>query len=156
MTTTMKPPIEGDWLPPAALSRHLEAQLAAGAARIEARTVDLASGLKPIETTMVRVGPEVVEVYGKAVPATAWDLTVSSLPGITLRDYLDDQGTSIKSTIPLMPGIEMTVLEAEQGVGTVEADAHGNDGPDLCRAESADREAAGVEDRDVPAEHPQR
>lgn len=114
MTTTRQPPIEGDWMTPRALNRYLEAQLVAGADTIVASTVDVAAGLKPVGTRMVRVGPEDVEVYGKTVPATAWDVTVSSLPGVTLRDYLSDEGKSIKSTIPLLPGLELTVLEADK------------------------------------------
>ncbi|MEM7624567.1 MAG: transglutaminase-like domain-containing protein [Planctomycetota bacterium] len=116
MTTQMQPPIAGDWLPPQALSRYVEAQLAAGAEVIEASTVDVSAGLKPITTRMVRVGPQAIEVYGKTVPATAWDVTASNLPSVTLRDYLDDEGTSIKSTIPLLPGLELTVLEADKAL----------------------------------------
>ncbi|MEM1109122.1 MAG: transglutaminase-like domain-containing protein [Planctomycetota bacterium] len=113
-TTKMQRPIEGDWLPPAAMARYVEEQLAAGAEQITTRTLDVTSGLKPIEMTMRVQGREDVEVYGKVVPAIAWDATVSAMPGITLREYVDEEGNSIKSTIALMPGMELTVLKADK------------------------------------------
>lgn len=113
-TTTMKKPIEGDWLPPAAMSRYVEAQLAAGAEQIEVRTVDITSGLTTVDMTMQVRGREDVEVYGKVVPAIVWDATVSAMPGITMREYVNEQGESIKSTIALMPGLELTVMQADR------------------------------------------
>lgn len=120
MNTTMKRPIEGEWLPPAAMSRYVEQQLAAGAQTITTRTVDVSSGLTPIDMTMQVRGREDVEVYGKVVPAIVWDATVSALPGITLREYVDDEGKSIKSTIALMPGLELTVLQADKALALSE------------------------------------
>lgn len=119
-TTRMEKPIEGDWLPPAAMGRYVEAQLAAGAERIEVRTVDISSGLRPIDVAMDVVGREDVEVYGKVVPAIAWDATVSILPGVTMREYVDERGESIKSTIALMPGLEITVLQADKALALSE------------------------------------
>lgn len=120
MNTQMKPPIEGDWMTPAAMGRYIEQQLAAGAKTIQARTVDVSSGLTPMEMTMRVRGREDVEVYGKVVPAIAWDATVSVMPGVTLREYVDDEGKSIKSTIALMPGLELTVLQADQALALSE------------------------------------
>jgi len=119
-TTTMKRPIAGDWLPPAAMGRYIEAQLEAGAQTIRTRTVDVSSGLTPIDMTMRVRGPEDVEVYGKTVPAIAWDATVSAMPGVTLREYVDNEGKSIKSTIQLMPGMEITVLRADKDLALSE------------------------------------
>ncbi len=120
MTTQMKPPIEGDWMTPAAMGRYIQQQLAAGAETIHTRTVDVSSGLTPMEMTMQVRGREDVEVYGKVVPAIAWDATVSVMPGVTLREYVDDEGKSIKSTIALMPGMELTVLQADQALALSE------------------------------------
>ncbi|MEM1027338.1 MAG: transglutaminase-like domain-containing protein [Planctomycetota bacterium] len=120
MNTTMQRPIEGDWLPPAAMARYVEEQLAAGAETIQTRTVDVSSGLEPLELTMRVRGREDVEVYGKVVPAIAWDATVSAMPGVTMREYVTDEGKSIKSTIALMPGMEITVLQADKALALSE------------------------------------
>lgn len=120
MNTTMKRPIEGDWMPPAAMGRYVQAQLAAGAQTIETRTVDVSSGLTPIDMTMQVRGQEDVEVYGKVVPAIVWDATASVMPGVAMREYVDDEGKSIKSTIPLMPGMEITVLRADKALALSE------------------------------------
>lgn len=120
MNTTMQRPIEGDWMPPAALGRYVAAQLAAGAKTIETRTVDVSSGLEPMNMTMQVRGREDVEVYGKVVPAIVWDATVSAMPGVKMREYVDDEGKSIKSTIALMPGMEITVLKADQALALSE------------------------------------
>ncbi|MBB6428796.1 transglutaminase-like domain-containing protein [Algisphaera agarilytica] len=120
MQTTMKRPIEGDWLPPAAMGRYVEQQLEAGAETIQVSTVDIASGLQAVDMTMQVRGPEDVEVYGKVVPAIAWDATVSAMPGITMREYVDAEGKSIKSTIDLMPGMSITVLQADKALALSE------------------------------------
>ncbi|MEM9419763.1 MAG: transglutaminase-like domain-containing protein [Planctomycetota bacterium] len=120
MQTTMKRPIEGDWLPPAAMGRYVEEQLEAGAETIKVSTVDVASGLQAVDMTMQVRGPEDVEVYGKVVPAIAWDATVSAMPGITMREYVDAEGKSIKSTIDLMPGMKITVLQADKALALSE------------------------------------
>ncbi|MEM6853930.1 MAG: transglutaminase-like domain-containing protein [Planctomycetota bacterium] len=120
MNTTMQRPIEGDWLPPAAMARYVKEQLAAGAETIQTRTVDVSSGLEPMELTMRVRGREDVEVYGKVVPAIAWDATVSAMPGVTMREYVTDEGKSIKSTIALMPGMEITVLQADKALALSE------------------------------------
>jgi len=114
VSTTNKRPIEGDWLPPAAMSRVIETQLTSGAEVIEVRTVDITSGLTAIDMRMTVLGREDIEVYGKTVPAIVWDATVSIMPGITMREYVDEQGQSIKSTIALMPGMELTVMQADK------------------------------------------
>lgn len=120
MNSTMQRPIEGDWMPPAAMGRYVAAQLAAGAQTIQTRTVDVSSGLQPMDMTMQVRGREDVEVYGKVVPAIVWDATVSVMPGVTMREYVDDEGKSIKSTIALMPGLEITVLRADKALALSE------------------------------------
>ncbi len=103
-----------EWLPPSAMGRYVEAQLGEGAETITVTTIDPAMGLEPFTSTMTIVGEEDVDVFGRTVPATVWNMTVSTMPGLTMREYVDDAGRSLKSTVTLMPGLEMTVLEADK------------------------------------------
>jgi transglutaminase-like putative cysteine protease len=119
-STQVRRPIEGDWLAPAAMRRHVEARLAAGAEQIEVRTLDLSMGLTPVSMSMRVQGPTQVEVYGKTLPAIAWEATTSALPGMTMRDFVDERGQTIKSTMSLMPGFELTVLRADQALALSE------------------------------------
>jgi hypothetical protein len=112
--TRKRPLLKHDWLPPAAMQREISRQLEAGATEISIRSVDTSMGITPIEMTMKVIGEEPVEAYGKTVPAIVWDMTVSSAPGITLREYVDENGVSIKSTLQLLPGVEFTILRADK------------------------------------------
>ncbi len=114
MTTTTVPPLDGDWLPPAAAGRRVAEQLDAGAEVIEVRTVDVSLGLKVVNMTMRVVGREDVEAYGKTVPAVVWDATSSATPGMTMREYVDAEGETIRSTVEFMPGMTLTIVRADR------------------------------------------
>ena len=65
-----------EWLPPAAAQRYVQQMANDGEDQIRFWTVDPAMGLDPVHVWMARGEPEVVEAYGRVVPATAWDTTV--------------------------------------------------------------------------------
>ncbi len=118
-----RPAIEGEWMTPAAAQRHVAERLAEGAETIGVRTVDVSSGEPtPVTMTMTLVGHEPVEVYGKVVPATVWDARASIMPTMTAREYVDERGLPLKTTINLM-GIELTMLAADEELATAEVDA---------------------------------
>ena len=103
-----------DWLPPAAAARHVDEQLEAGAETITTTTMDPSMGVQPITITANVLGREEVEVFGRTVPAVVWEATTSNLPGIAMREYVDEDGRPLKSTVALMPGLEITIIEADR------------------------------------------
>lgn len=115
-------PSEQAWLTPGAAQRHLMQKLAAGAERIELQTFDLLASTEPIGMTMEVLGREDVEVMGKVVPATAWRATISTMPGVPVTEYVDKHGKMLKTTVQLMPGMEVQMLAADKQVATAEVD----------------------------------
>ena len=120
-TRTVAPP-EQDWRPPAAAQRYVKQQLDEGAERIELRTMDPTIGPKPFTMTLRVVGEEDVEVMGKVVPAVVWEAEVSAMPGMQVREYVDARGRQVKTTMQVMPGMEVTMLEADKQLALSEAD----------------------------------
>ncbi len=113
-STQTVPRGERAWMPPAALSRYVAEQLAQGAESLEVWSLDPLNGPVPFATTMKVVGRENVEVLGKTVPAVVWDASVSILPGVSMREYVDDRGQTLRATLSLMPGMTITIVEADE------------------------------------------
>jgi len=120
--TTTLPPTDPSYLPPAAAQRQIEEQIKNGAEMISARLLDVSMGVTPLDMTMKIVGRENVEVLGKVVPAVVWEATISNMPGITVREYVDEQGRAVKSSIQLMPGMEMEMIEADEQLAKAKVD----------------------------------
>ena len=112
------PSLKEAWLPPAAVQRHVEQQLAAGTKTISYRSVDVSMGVTPLQISSTVVGQENIEVMGKVVPATALDSTNSMMPGMVVREYVDRQGRSLKMQFNLLPGMEMQLLAADESLAT--------------------------------------
>lgn len=108
------PAPEQNWLPPVAGQRYIEERIAAGDKQIKLHTIDPSAGPQPFEMTVNVVGEQVVEVLGKSVPAIARDVSMSNMPGMTVRDFVDHQGRSVKTTMQVMPGLEIVVLQADE------------------------------------------
>ncbi len=106
------------WLTPAGIQRYVEQRLAAGDKEISYWMVDPALGPEPTEVVVRVVGRENVEVLGKVVPAIACDTSVSKMPGITTRSYLDDHGREVRMTMAAIPGMTMTVVLADRQLAT--------------------------------------
>jgi hypothetical protein len=113
-STQTLPRSQQAWLPPSALSRHVSQQLEQGAQRIEVWTLDPLISPTPFKTVMQVAGRENIEVLGKTVPAVVWDASVSILPGVPMREYVDEHGKTLRSTISLMPGLSITILQADE------------------------------------------
>jgi transglutaminase-like putative cysteine protease len=102
------------WLPPAAAQRQFEKHLAAGDKEMSLWTLSPATGPRAIQVNVKVVGQDNVEVLGKVVPAIVWESTMSIMPGIVLRSYVDEQGQAVKNTMAIMPGLELTMLQADK------------------------------------------
>lgn len=120
--TVTHPPLPDSYLPPAAAQRLIEQQIAEGAQQITARLIDVSMGVTPIDMTMKIVGRENVQVFGKVVPAVVWEATVSNMPGITMHEYVDAQGRPVRSTIQLMPGMDIAMIQADEQLAKAKVD----------------------------------
>lgn len=110
------------WLPPEALHRYVADRISEGADKIESWTVDPLLGLEPVGTTAVLRGTQNIEVFGRTLPAIAWDVSLSTMPGLVTREYVDPQGRVVKSAINLGPGLQLTVLEADPALAQAKVD----------------------------------
>lgn len=120
--TTMLPPVDPNYLPPAAAQRLIEEQIEQGEKQITAKMIDASMGVTLLDTTMTHAGEENIEVLGKVVPAVVWDTTVSNMPGIKVRGYSDAQGRALKTTVQLMPGMDMQMIEADEQLAKAQVD----------------------------------
>ncbi|MEM1098599.1 MAG: transglutaminase-like domain-containing protein [Planctomycetota bacterium] len=118
--TVERPSPEADWLPPAAAARHVEAALERGDEQVTVSTIDPAMGPEPFTMTMTIRGTETVDMFGREVEAVVWDAVSSNLPGVAMREYVDGSGVALKSTVALMPGMEMTVVAADRSLALSE------------------------------------
>jgi transglutaminase-like putative cysteine protease len=105
------------WMPPAAGSRYMKAELAKGNKEIVVWTMSAATGPQPMETRTKILGRENIEVMGKVVPALACEVKTSVSPMVA-KDYVNEQGESLKATLPIMPGMTMTLLAADKEIAT--------------------------------------
>jgi hypothetical protein len=121
--TQLHPNPDVAWLTPAAASRFAEAQLAAGAKAFRFHTLDPSMGPQAVETSFTVEGEHVVEVMGKMVPALLVHSTVSVLPGVVTQQYVDAGFQPVKMTVALMPGMELTMLEADELLAKAQLDA---------------------------------
>ncbi len=106
------------WLAPGQIQRYVQEQIEAGATEIQYWTLDPSLGPEPFAVRMDVRGKEDLTVYGKVVPALVCDVTVSNLPGVTTREYLDHDGRSVKSILSLIPGMTLSIIEADRQLAT--------------------------------------
>ncbi len=121
---TQKHPLPGEaWLTPAAASRFAEAEYAKGAKEISFHTMDPSLGPKAVQTTLKIIGDADVEVMGKTVPAVLIHSTVSAVPGVVMKQYVDAKLQPVKMTVSLMPGMELTMVESDELLAKAKLDA---------------------------------
>lgn len=124
--TTKHPRPEGTWLPPAAAASFVRQRLAAGADRIEVRTLDTSSGLdpfkpaaalKPILVTRTDLRPATLRVMGREAAATRCVTVSSAFPTLKSTEWLDDTGVPIRAE-SLLGGIGIVMIAAEKSEAT--------------------------------------
>lgn len=104
------------WLTPAASARHIEARFAAGDREVRYHTIDPTLGPQPVEV-VTRIGEATsVEVMGRVVPARAIDVTMSIMPGMVMRQYVDDRFQPVRLTVALGPGMELDMVAADEAL----------------------------------------
>ncbi len=120
--TTTSSAWDPSYLPPAAAQRLIEARIAEGAKEISVGIIDISMGVNPLTMSMTIIGQENVEVFGKVVPAVVWEATASNMPGVKMREYVDEQGRAVKSSVQLMPGMDMVMIEADEQLAKAKVD----------------------------------
>ncbi len=108
-------PSRQPWMTPAALARHLEAELAKGSKEIKAWSIEASLGPDPFETTVKILGQETIPVMGRRVNATVMESSTSRMPGVVSKIYADDKGRPIKMNLG-MGGINLELIEADKAV----------------------------------------
>ena len=102
-------------------SHRVQERLGAGATTITVRTIDPATGLKPIRYTRTVVGRSNVEVLGRSVPAIRWSSVVDLYPDIVNHEFVDERGRPILSEIRLGTlRIEVVLADKELALGELD------------------------------------
>jgi len=103
---------EGTWLTPVQAERYVSQRMKAGAESVSVRTLEPLSGPAPITITRSNFTPERLTIKGETFEAVRCDVTSSSTPGLTTTEYLDRDGSIIKTSV-VMGGlpIEMTLAD---------------------------------------------
>ena len=107
------------WLTPMASQRYLEKRIAAGDDAIDMRSFDPMSR-RLITLTMTRQDESEVQVLGKVRPAIAWEVRKSDAPNIAMTMYTDEVGQMLRTQIELLPGMTLTLIEADESLATAE------------------------------------
>ncbi len=120
--TTTLPMVGPGFHPPAAAQRIIEKAIAEGKQELSVGLIDVSMGVNPLTMHMKVVGEENVEVFGKVVPAVVWEASASNMPGLTVREYVDAEGRAVKSTVQFMPGMDITMIEADEQLAKAKVD----------------------------------
>ncbi len=120
--TATQPLPDPSFHPPAAAQRVIAEAIESGDKEISVGMLDISMGLNPMTMSSKVIGKENVEVFGKIVPAIVWEATMSNMPGLTVKEYVDEHGRGVKTTVQIMPGMEMVVVEADEQLAKSEID----------------------------------
>ena len=113
---------QGSWKTPAAAGRYLEEQTAKGNKQISVRRMDPSMGTTVVVENWQYQGEEHVEVMGKVVPATHWQVTVSVMPGMVTDSYLDGEGHIVRTTLTALPGMPIEIVQADEQLAKAQVD----------------------------------
>ncbi|MCA9299622.1 MAG: hypothetical protein KDA28_11180, partial [Phycisphaerales bacterium] len=122
---------EGKWLAPAASNDYVASRLAAGAERIVYRVLEpQLTNIVPTATTntITDIEDVNVEALGRTVPGYRGSMESSSTPGLTLTQFFDARGQTIRQIIPMGGSMKMEIVIADRDLALAEVDA-----PELMR-----------------------
>lgn len=103
-----------NFLTPAAAERYVHDRIAAGDKEIKWWAFDPATSLKRFESKLTIKGKEDIEIAGRHVTAFSAAQVGSNMPGITLLAHVDEFGRPLKSTMPVIGGLSITVVQATE------------------------------------------
>ncbi len=114
---------DGVWLTPAAAASYVRQRLAAGADRIEVRTIEPTGGitvteaLRPVTITRTELKPVTIKAMGKDVTATRCLSVSSAQPSVKATEWLDEAGIPIRIETAL-GGISIAMVAADRTEAT--------------------------------------
>lgn len=112
------PKPQQNWLTPIQAQQYVEAELAKGNKEITYWTIDPSAGPSPLQITMKHLGNQSIEVVGRTVPAIAWELSTSVMPGMITKAWTDENMLPIKTSMTPFPGFELEVLLSDKQLAT--------------------------------------
>lgn len=119
VSESTRPLPEGAWLTPAAAESFVRQRLAAGAERIEVRTIEPMSGHEPSLITRTGITPVTTELLGRRVQTFRSNVVSSATPGIASTEYLDASGIPVKLTTSIGPlAVSMSLSDRETALAS--------------------------------------
>lgn len=124
VTTTLIDGPKGSWLTPAAANRFVTARRAAGAKEISVRIIEPSSGVQPVLSKHVWIGPDTINVLGKDIECTKWEVAVSGekIPDVKSFEYVDSEDVILR-TDTSYGGIGIVMLLSTRQEATEDAAA---------------------------------
>ncbi len=106
------PEPDGVWLTPFAAKRFVEERMESGAKDITFRTMSMELGPKAMTMMMANTGEKEVEVLGKVIPVTQWEVTNDAMPMDSIDLYAKG-AVRVKSTMNTGFGAIVMTLTSE-------------------------------------------
>lgn len=107
--------VPAGWMAPAAMERQLDEMIKSGAKVLTQKTLD-PNAMQVNESVLTVHGPQDVEVLGRVVPALRATMKSSQLPNVEITVFMDESGQLLRFTMPLLPGMEMEVIQADEAL----------------------------------------
>ena len=115
--------LDKDVLGPAGIDKLIEEAIANGDRKIAFKSVDFMRGLNVVGSEFTKVKTGNIEVVGKTVLASEWDIKLSMFPGMINKGYFDEKGRQVMMSSPMGAGLDMLMVEADKDLALAEFDA---------------------------------
>ena len=117
METSGGPPITKDlplpntpWLTPYQAQQVFERKLKEGHKEVVVQTMSPEIGPRVVTVTYSRTGEDTIEIMGREVDVTIWDMVNDAMPQMVTRQWIDQNGLMVASEINIGIGVMMMTL----------------------------------------------
>ncbi len=117
---TTLPPVEGQWLTPAQFDRMVQREIDKGAKSLSARFIHPLVGSTPLDYQATYLEDVTAEVFGKAVPAQKWRVTLQP-PGLPEETLVDERFNLLRSSVTVM-GMTLEIVAADEALAKAQID----------------------------------
>jgi hypothetical protein len=107
------PAPERPWLTPGQVGAFIEARVRAGADKLVYSTVDASTGIERVLNTLEKTGTQPITVLGREVEAQRWTVVQSIMPNLTMVNFTDDRGLTLRSELPF-GGLNMVMVLSDR------------------------------------------